>query len=898
MFYLNKWKFVLLIISLISVILLVRESRVFLHVSGYAYDGLVNLSLKNKSAQPDVVIIPLQQQATSDIRKQWPDLIESIMQYNPAAMVIQFEPLNVDAAFYNTVKKYSNIYLLDYAAISAGENKHYILPSQTKAPAAGRFKFIYSAYPQSDDGIYRYQQAYMLNEKESELKSEPKSEPKSRIEEALHNSTLSIVNNKENKHYLINFLAGNNYIPVINSQRLLEGQMISDLIQNKVVLLGEKNNVEAFGYLTPISSSSEKMSLLEFQAYALDTLLKEQAVKEFSLLSLAALFLAQIIISLLIYQLYSRYISLFISILLIVLYVILSWFVLNFYLIRLPLIELILLQLLLYTFVRRYKSIIEDDELQQTLLEISVKNQEHVIPVSFYQSKDPWSQVISLINQTLNLNRLIFLERVPGDHRVKEIKALNCDINDIHEMRRDYEREPYRGAIEASGPVKIDARQYLKNLNDNEDQYLVPLIFGGDILGFWAFAVEKEQIQKTANFLQHVNDYARQIAELIYYRHRFFNDDTDKNFLQRYFYQDKQYSSQQLLNQTIEILNNRLDSLESVFHGMTSANVLYDLFGRVVQINKPMEKFIHDRNIPVYDMTAMDFVHKITRMEVNKIRHMIEQIILEQRQYSMPIMDKEGDDHYVMIIKPLKISLHENIPDLSDANPFQVLGILIELNDLTELQENIIMKEKINEYLFYHFKKEMKVLKEALLSRQKEEIIQVLSEKVSFTISVIDTFEHYMNNDILSFEQYPVDINLVMNQVIEVVTEPGLRDHISIEYNKLNKVMLVMGESQELKTFLSLIMDILVDDAMEDSVISVEIAETEKDLDINISNMGFGLPDREFQNYLFSDAPYVSKEFTRLRTFIQIIEKWGGYLSAHSHIGEGMNFSIFLKKII
>ena len=83
---------------------------------------------------------------------------------------------------------------------------------------------------------------------------------------------------------------------------------------------------------------------------------------------------------------------------------------------------------------------------------------------------------------------------------------------------------------------------------------------------------------------------------------------------------------------------------------------------------------------------------------------------------------------------------------------------------------------------------------------------------------------------------------------------------------------------------------------MEDSKISVEVRSIEKFIYINLVNVGFGLPDSEFQNYLFSEQPNLSREFVKLRSFFPILKKWGGNLSAHSNIGEGMKFTIKLKK--
>ena len=96
-----------------------------------------------------------------------------------------------------------------------------------------------------------------------------------------------------------------------------------------------------------------------------------------------------------------------------------------------------------------------------------------------------------MINQSLNLKRMIFLERVPNDHRLKEIKAFECSIHDVVDLRRDYERTPYSTVIQEQKPL-LQTKPYLLPLAVEDQQYLAPLMFAGDVLGFWAFTVASD----------------------------------------------------------------------------------------------------------------------------------------------------------------------------------------------------------------------------------------------------------------------------------------------------------------------------------------------------------------------------------------------------------------------
>lgn len=895
LFYKNQFKITLFIIGLIVSVLLIRETALFSQISGYAYDLLVRLAPQAEPEKASVAAISISDKKSFP-DSQWPSLIANIMQLQPAALVIHYNPEKVKASFYQEVEKYPNIYLLRYIQVNS-KNQANTIQALPKPISDYNLNIALTAYPVSENGIFRRLKSYIAIGDIQELAYEFK------IAQSI-NQAMEL---PENKDYLINFLSGNNRIPIIKSARVLNGQLISELIEDKVVLVGEHLDFEIYGLITPVSPSSDKMSLLEFEAYALDSVIKQKLIGEFSIISLIIILLAQIIVSLLVYQWNRRYISLVITNSLIVIYIVLAWLLLQFFLIRLSLIELILVQFFLHLVVQRYKAVEQENELQQTLLGISAKTQERVIPVSFYQTKDPWNQITVLVNQTLSLNRLIFLERIPNDHRVREIKALNCDIDDIHEMRRDYERTPYSTAIEAKAPIKIDTekRQYLKNPAIDEQQFLVPLLFGGDILGFWAFGISETQLRDSTYFLQHVSDYARQISELLYYRKRFQDEQKNTNLLQRYLRLSSKYSTQQLLNQTVEIMNHRLDSLESVFQGISSATILYDLFGRVVQMNAQMEKFIYERQIPAYDMTALDFIHMTIGLEINKIRQIIEQIIIEQRQFSMPLSISQDEHHHLLTLKPLNAS-SEDVNEFLDVNPFQVLGILIELNDLSELQQDIDSNKNVDKYLLDTLKKELEsfvavsknLLAEGLQTDKKKKTAELLTEKIKTTSTIIDKIEHFTDKDknLLSFDMYPIDAAVVLKQTITVLTRQSLRNNITIKSKTLKDIFLIVAEANDLKNLFRQVFEILIDDAMEDSNISVEVRSIEKFIYINLVNVGFGLPDSEFQNYLFSEQPNLSREFVKLRSFFPILKKWGGNLSAHSNIGEGMKFTIKLKK--
>jgi len=275
------------------------------------------------------------------------------------------------------------------------------------------------------------------------------------------------------------------------------------------------------------------------------------------------------------------------------------------------------------------------------------------LPPDFYNLDEHWARVITFVDQTLNLNRVILLERVEGDHRVREVQALRCSLQDIDERRRDFERAPYSDAIAEGGPIVLQQRLFFSESSESpHDQYMVPLLFGGEVQGFWAFDVDPTVADSADNFLGTIRNFAGQIAELLYHRHRWMEQhDAQKKILPRFFRLDVAKGSSQKIGELLELLDNRLIALQAVFDGLATAAIQYDLFGRVVQLNDSMEAFMRQQNLPGYELTALDFLTTLTNMPPNEARGLLRRVVADRNDFLIPVT-ANGENHSVHI-KPL-----------------------------------------------------------------------------------------------------------------------------------------------------------------------------------------------------------------------------------------------------
>ena len=105
--------------------------------------------------------------------------------------------------------------------------------------------------------------------------------------------------------------------------------------------------------------------------------------------------------------------------------------------IYIPIGQYIILTFITLLWILVVRKVTEDAELNVVVNNIQQKMMGRFIPQSFIDQASPWDPIIQLISQQLDLEKSIFLARKEDDHRVVEIRAMNCNLDDIQEMRRD-----------------------------------------------------------------------------------------------------------------------------------------------------------------------------------------------------------------------------------------------------------------------------------------------------------------------------------------------------------------------------------------------------------------------------------------------------------------------------
>ncbi|MBC8412866.1 CHASE2 domain-containing protein [bacterium] len=635
--------------------------------------------------------------------------------------------------------------------------------------------------------------------------------------------------------YLINFI-GNPGIPRIAMKRVLEGELISDMVSGKTVLVGYKAGTSTAHIFAPVT---RLLSPLQFKGYALNTLLSGKVIREAG--SAVSLFLIVIFV-LAVYYL-CRVLDIRLAINSIFFLIVASvagvWSLLIYGGIWLPVSEILLGQGLGAFLMLRNKSVVEERAANSILMELSVRLKKKMMPDSFYVSSEYWSQIVIMINQMLHLNRTMFLEIMPEGGRVREVKALHCSFDDIRERRRDIQREPYLQAVKEGAAIKLDERLFLVDADIDEEQYLVPLMFGGQHIGFWVLGIDAEVERGMPMFEMIINNFSVQLSELLYHRQQRYQQIKEEEAGQSDAIGVNYDRTHYELSKGVELLETKLQSLEMVFEGLETSVILYDLFGRVIQVNAMMTRILRDYEIAPFNMTALDLCAAVIGCDLGTVRQYLYEVIIEHRKVSLEAAKLNHNGHrYVLTMKPLICTSEGGA--FRDSCTFDVYGILVELNEVARSAG------------------------EALLADSSQ-------------------------------TKYSADIYHLLADAVTTARPQLDEKNVQVDFKKgmsLNNLPVEPGGMREL---FETIVAIMVNDAVEDSIISISEELQGEQPVLVFSNNGFGIPDSVFQQYMRGDKVTGSGLFIRLYRARDRMMQWGIRVSGSSEAGQGTKFRIYME---
>jgi len=576
--------------------------------------------------------------------KIWLKLLDNLLAENAQQIIFNFLPSNVSEKFYTRAIESKKVIFGQRLFIKT-DSIYTILNSLPKQVSRNKVDFGLIAET-NQEGVYRSQER-LIKVDDIEFPS---------LEFAAAKQLFGKKARAFKNEYLINFSGGVGRFFSIPLHSALARGAVKEYVDNKTVFIAVPDLENVSHFFTPIAGSAGQLSAVYFHAFALDTLLSKRELHPLSETLVYSLIAVITLCCLFVYHWFSLRISIFIAVNLSLLAIFTSWILLQQFCFVLPITEILLIQWLTIWIINRHRFVQKQHLLEKSLFDLSLKLQEKIFPVDFQKVDNPWTQLISMLNQTLHLQRLIFLERPETGQWVTEVKCFNCALDDINERRRDYQRAPYTTAIEQNCPVLVDM-PYFKTTDEPELNYLAPLIFDNRLLGFWAFTIEPDKVFSENTFIAITKMYMAKIAETLYY-YRVWKKriQAENNKFSHYFKLQVNHNSYQILNKSIALLEMRISKLYRVFDDFNYGSILYDLFGRVILVNHTMETLLQSAELAVHEITLLDFFIKVTGFDEIKAQQTLQQMIFSQESFSFPTVNFTHQGNYTLYIKALSVN--------------------------------------------------------------------------------------------------------------------------------------------------------------------------------------------------------------------------------------------------
>ena len=873
-------------------------------VNGWAYD-LSMRAVSNVETSSSILLIEASAGHTKTGDDIWLPVLNSLLNLHPREIVFTFLPEQTSGEFYQLARKSRRV-VFGRRIERAGVNGEQISLKPLPKGLTGinvPYGVVVPGFGQS--GVFRQQQTQVSIDGKQWSTLE-------RVAVKLGFKRSRIV---PEQSFRVNFTGGADRLPKVSLDRVISNGLIAELVRGRVVVIGDMNPPEQSWFFTPLSRGGEMMAAAHFHAFALDTLISNRVIDSIGrggvlliLLLIAALFLF-------VYQWMSIRMSLWTTVLMLCAYSLLSWFCLHYLQHWLPFAEMIVAQCVMSYAVTRQRAIKEESVLRKMLLDLSGQLKDKAFPTSFYRAPDPWGPIITMVNQILNLNRVIFLERIEGDHRLREIRALNCSLDDIDEQRRDYERTPYSTAISEDGPIRV-SRKYFKAVEEDEHQFLAPLVYAGDILGFWAFGIEPEKLKAIPEFNILTKTFSVQISEILHNR-RLWQDyhRRQENQLLSYMRFEGGDTPSHALKQSISKRERWTSEMYEVFNHLSSASILYDLFGRVVLVNQQMEEYAVVSNLKPYNMSLLEFIAGVSGYNAAECRRLLQYAIFDQENVTVPIICADGEQTHILNLKPLQTHQTDSVhatQDLEEAHPFRLTGILCELVDVAEITAMVSVMEHVYERVSEVTVNDLDGVIGSLSTfkvnssseQERVQFLDMIRQKLTQTAQVLKHLKTEASATLNkssaenAYENVPVDGATSLIETVDQVRKEVADQNITIRIQTPELLCLVIASTQELKTGFGAILMLMAKDTVEQGKINAVVQQKDDYIFFQFSNDGFGIPDERLQEYLRHDEEVVSDEMRKLKQLKRHVHRWGGRIDINSKVGEGLRIDLSLQRFI
>lgn len=818
--YRSTFAFSVFFLSLIG---LCSWLMLFLPVNHAIYDRFLSLAPKN--TDKPVLMVSIPESADFQGEEQWTNLVDRLIDQGARAIVVLSQNV-VNEAWWQRYE--SNPKLIVASRLLANELGEYRpLGSNRNAYISPAVKLGY-AYRQWFPVVYGANNQRYAG-----------------FQTLLSDKALS-------KALNINYWAAG-LIPEISVDRLLQFGLITELVEGKLVLIGDAPVLGAPGYGVPFDGYAEGMSELQMQAYITHTVLSGKH------LNYLAVWPALLLMALILFVFVASFLwvvprqTIPVSLTFIVLFILSAGLVAVQWQVLLPVSEIVLLLsgALLYLVNQRYRN--ERQLVSDLVSEAHTMLAEKIVPEPLLVSDERWQRMMVFVGQQLLISRSVFLELDDSD-RLSVAQFYNATAKDIEERRRDYARSPYVEARNAGVPVKSKKRLFFK-LDPGEEEWIVPLYYAGILLGFWVVTVTKKSYESVKNIPAIMNDISERISELLFHSAKVSTGDQRSGLRRRLTGFDRVSHVQRQVKSVFKSVFSRMDVLENVSKHSSTASGMYSLFGNLLYANLQFEDLARALKIDIYKDSVIDILTQVSELDVVTAGSYLFEVLHHQERVEIPMEQNVRGRQFAIRILPIQVEAEQWQGEIGSSD--RPTGVILELVDISSSKESWEVQQ--DRLQFFSESLRLKLLSiwgrdyDLVGSEGESEELKIErdlhNEKMAKTLESIESLSASIDSKTRA--RRPQNICKTIDRIMEKNAEELSQCKLTVVLSKPVISPLVWAKDQDLKNLLQSAINLLRDDALANTELSIEVDDIRDGsrwgVTISLRNKGYGIPGEEFE---------------------------------------------------
>ena len=807
----------------------------FAPLDGRLYDFFVRHSPELHPVERKVVLVESPASAFSDATIRWDRLADELIALGAAQVIFTEVPSGASATGEMLLKNAKVILGGDLSAETDG----------TSTVASGFASGAEDIPPQAASaiadplfGVHRTQRyAYRVGDKEVPSL------------EALAAHRLGIDVPKEGQ-YLVDFGGSASGFPRIKLSQALDGKLIEDLVRDRVILIGPSGDRFHRTVVTPITEGSLKVSELEYHGYALDSLLRGAPITSLHPIASGLVVIGTWLLCVVLLQPMPFRKGVLSATIIALGYILLAYLSLLSQRFHFPVLGPILVIGSSLVSIFHSKTEYQNQALARLVTETNLAASGRLTGQSVPNDAAFWSHVLSMIDQMLPLTRVVLLERMAAGRHVKEVQSLRCAVDAIGERRRDFGRAPYAIAIEKGAAVEV--RNYLIDVQAGEHQFLSPLVWSGQVLGFLAFGIDQSQMQNRATLMRAVDVLGKRLAELMFERRQNKTQSVMAASWQEHLI-DQRDRSIQNLTQHLNMIDRHMNVLEDMFNGLEAPTMVYDLFGRPLISNVRMKSLLQKAEVDAEEQSAADLLQTVCALSSEESRAALVSVVFDGG--SVERAARVGSSRYLLhVSRLLNSAVSAGAGSAGSMTGQDVLqhihGVMIQLFPVTNLD---------------------------VRDRQRAEQLARREEPASVEPAVDDVPEGEEEVDVL---------HAVEAAIASTAASPD-HETLSFAVNGPQGDTRALANPKKLTDMLNALIHFLAEDSKQSGKLTVTLDTDGDDLVIDLKNNGFGMPNEKLQAILEGPALPRSDTLRRIQQLRSSAFGNNGQLALRSTVGGG-----------